>query len=116
MFRARLVGCGYSQTSGTDFSETCSPVANDITFRLVLVAMLVVGSSGLVFDVETAFLLGDPDKKTCVKCPEGMMHEEDERLLLMKTICGLAQSSRVCHEKHAGVMRDLGFERSQNSV
>ena len=39
-----------------------------------------------------------------MKCPEGMTHEENERLLLMKTIYGLVQASRIYYKKYAGMM------------
>jgi hypothetical protein len=35
VFCAGLVACGYSQIPGVDFSERFSPVANDITIRLL---------------------------------------------------------------------------------
>ena len=59
VFRARLVACGYSQIPGVDFSESYSPVANDITIRLLLVAMILFGLSAKIVDVETAFLYGE---------------------------------------------------------
>ena len=68
-------------------------MANDITFHIVLIAMVTLGLEGMIFDIETVFLLGDLDKKTHMRCPEGMKHEENERLLLIKTIYGLVQSS-----------------------
>ena len=43
IFRARLVACGYSQVTGEDFTDIFSPVSNDVTFRLLLVAMLIWG-------------------------------------------------------------------------
>ena len=40
-FRARLVACGYSQIPGIDFNDVYSPVANDTTFRMLLIQMIV---------------------------------------------------------------------------
>ena len=39
-FRARLVACGYSQTPGVDYTENYSPVINDVTFHLMILAMI----------------------------------------------------------------------------
>ena len=40
-FRARLVACGYSQIPGIDFTENYAPVINDVTWRIIMVAMLL---------------------------------------------------------------------------
>ena len=114
VFRARLVACGYSQIPGMDFAEVYSPVANDITFRIIIVVMMMMELKALIFDIETAFLLGDLDKTIYMKCPEGMIHEEDDRLLLKKTIYGLVQSSRLYYKKYQQVMKRLGFERCKS--
>ena len=37
-FCARLVACGYSQIGGVDFHQVFSPVVNDVTFRIMLIA------------------------------------------------------------------------------
>ena len=79
-----------------------------------LVGLIVLGLEAMVFDIETAFLMGDLDKKIYMKCPEGMIHEENEHLLLMKTIYGLVQASRIYYKKYAGMMKDLGFERCKS--
>ena len=39
--RARLVACGYSQVAGVDFQHVFSPVASDVTFRILMVLMIV---------------------------------------------------------------------------
>ena len=114
IFRGRLVACGYSQIPGIDFTDVYSPVANDVTFRTVLVAKQLMKLDALIFDIETAFLLGDLDKKIYMKCPDGMVHKDDELLLLKKTIYGLVQSSRLYYKKYAKVMRQLGFERCKS--
>ena len=56
--RARLVACGYSQIAGIDFQQVFSPVANDVTFRILLILMIVLGLEGLLFDVVTSIMYG----------------------------------------------------------
>ena len=40
------MACGYSQIPGVDFEESFAPVANDITFRLVV--MMIVFGYGVI--------------------------------------------------------------------
>ena len=61
-FRARLVACGYSQISGVDYHQVFSPVVNDVTFRIMLIAKMIMKLDSYQFDVETAFLLGELDE------------------------------------------------------
>ena len=42
-------------------------------------------------------------------CPEGLEQENDECLLLLKTIYGLVQSSRQYHVKFSGILKKIGF-------
>ena len=45
---ARLVDCGYSQIPGVDFTSNYSPVVNDVTFRLLHLAIIVFGLTGQI--------------------------------------------------------------------
>ena len=54
-FRARLVACGYSQIPGVDYSENYSPAVYDITFCVLILAMMIFGYSAKIVDV-AAFL------------------------------------------------------------
>ena len=58
IFRARLVACGYSQIPGIDFEESFSPVANDVTTRILIIAEMMYKLKSKLVDVETAFLHG----------------------------------------------------------
>jgi hypothetical protein len=64
--------CGYNQIPGVDFSESYSPIANDITIRLLLVAMILFGLSAKIVDVETAFLYGELEAEVYMENPEGL--------------------------------------------
>ena len=59
IFRARLVACGYSQIPGVDYTEHFSPVVNDITCRIMLVAMIIWKMDAWLIDIETAFVHGE---------------------------------------------------------
>ena len=104
------MACGYSQIPGVDFSESYSPVANDITIRLLLVAMILFGLSAKIVDVETAFLYGDLEEEVYMENPEGLEDSnDDEALLLLTTIYGLVQSARQYYKKARGILRKIGF-------
>jgi len=110
-FRARLVACGHSQMPGVDFTEVCSPVINDVSFRIAMVMKLQMNLDAVTFDVETAFLHGDSKEKMHMDCPDGMVTFGNECLLLKQTICGLVQSAAGCNHKFSVVLVGLGFER-----
>jgi hypothetical protein len=111
VFRCRLVGAGYSQIPGVDFQDVYQAVADDETFRIMLILRMLKGYDFLIFDVETAFLHGQLDTQIYMDCPKGMEAEPDECLLLVKTIYGLVQSSRLYYLHYKSVMVDkLGFE------
>ena len=74
--------------------EVFSPVCNDVTFRIVLVCVIIWDLDSLMFDVTTAFLTGHLEEEMHMECPQGMEHKDDEAPLLLKTICGLVQASR----------------------
>ena len=99
VYRSRLVACGYSQVPGVDFKESFAPVVNDVTFRIMLVAMIVWQLKAKIIDVETAFLHGDLEEEIYMDIPEGLeffdgdVDKLNECLLLLQTIYGLVQSA-----------------------
>lgn len=111
IFRARLVACGYSQIPGIDHDEVYAPVVNDLTFRVLLVLMIIHGLDAKIVDVETAFLHGDLEGiEIYMDCPKGLKAEKDECLVLNKTIYGLVQSARQFFKKLKACLKDLGFK------
>jgi hypothetical protein len=111
-FRARLVACGYSQVGGIDFNQVYSPVVNDVTFRIMLIAKMVWKLFSMTFDVETAFLLGELEEEIYMQCPPGMDATDDECLLLLQSIYGLVQAARQFWKKWDYILGKLGFSRS----
>ena len=118
VYRARLVACGYSQIPGVDFSENYLPVVNDITYRLLIIAMIIFHLSAKIVDVETAFLYGDLDEKIFMECPPGMSEvyagqeniSSDDVLELGKCIYGLVQAARQYFKKAVATLKKIGFE------
>jgi hypothetical protein len=64
-----------------DFLESCSPVANDITIRLLLVAMILFGLSAKIVDVETAFYTVNWKKRCTWKI------QKDWKTAMMTKLC-----------------------------
>ena len=114
IFRSRLVACGYSQVPGVDFTEFYSPVVNDVTIRILLVAEIVWKLVSRLIDVETAFLHGElaEGEEIYMECPDGMSREEWECLMLLKTIYGLVQAARAFFKRYLKVLKLCGFRQS----
>ena len=83
--------------------------------RILLIAKMVLGLSSVLFDVETAFLLGNLEEELYMDCPEGMDHEDDECLQLLQTIYGTVQAARAFFQKFRNTMVDkMGFEQCKS--
>ena len=108
-FRARIVACGYSQIPGVDYSENYAPVANDVTMRIMIVAMLVWDLDAMVIDVETAFLYGNLEEEIYMDLPEGMPGTDEECLLLLKSLYGLVQAARQWWKCFVEILKKIGF-------
>jgi len=103
VYRARLVGLGYSQIPGVDYSESFAPVINDVTYCIMLTIWQMKKWDSAVVDVETAFLYRELEESIYMKCPQGLdeyFTEQgktlagDEALVLVKAIYGLVQAAR----------------------
>lgn len=112
VFRARLVACGYSQVAGVDFEEIYNPVANDVTFRMLIILKMIWGLDVKLFDVGTAFLNSTLSHEVYMQVPEGVEAGKDECLLLLKSIYGTVQAAREWGQLFASIMKDLGFTQS----
>ena len=118
VYRARLVGLGYSQVPGIDHKDNFSPVINEVTFRCVMVLMLQNNWVGEIVDVVTAFLYGDLDELIFMKIPEGLntysnkVFNDEDCVVLEKSIYGLVQAARQFHRKLISKMtKDMGFNK-----
>ncbi|CAJ1959428.1 unnamed protein product [Cylindrotheca closterium] len=118
VFRSRLVACGYSQIPGVDFTEHFAPVINDITWRILLVAMMIWKLDAWLIDVETAFLHGEFDEgeQIFMNLPVGYdlvdssIDMSEDCIELMKTAYGTVQGARQWWKKFVSILKDIGFE------
>jgi len=110
VFRARLVACRYSQIPGIDFTENYAPVMNDVTWRILLFAMIVWNLNTIIVDVETAFLHGDLEEEIYMNLPDGMEGMDNECLLLLKALYSLVQGARQWWKKFITILKNIEFK------
>jgi hypothetical protein len=107
---------GYSQTAGIDFTNHYSPVLCDTSFRLILLIIQKLKLPAWSLDVETAFLNGNLSEEIFMKIPDGykMINKkkvtEGKVLKLDKSIYGLVQAARQCHEKISEEFMNMSFK------
>jgi len=112
VFGACLVAKCFSQVPGLDCYLQCSPVVNDVAFRIWLTCVLVRQLQTLAFDVETAFLHGSfwPGKEVYMNYPP--LHQTDECLLLLKTLHCFIQAARHYFNFFFKILIEIGFKQS----
>ena len=110
--------CGYSQIPGIDFHEHFAPVIHDITWRILIVCMMIWMLDAWLIDVETAFLHGEFEdgKRLFMDVPDGWreygedVDQSNDCVELLKTIYGISQASRAFYKFISRILRDIGFE------
>ncbi|KAG7353397.1 reverse transcriptase RNA-dependent DNA polymerase [Nitzschia inconspicua] len=119
-YRARLCALGYSQIPGEDFTDTHSPVVNDVTFRVVITLMVQNNWDSEVVDVTTAFLYGDMEEQVFMKMPEGLdlveigWNIDEDCVELLKTLYGTKQAARQYWKKFMNIMKTEGFRTTHS--
>ena len=110
VYRARLVALGYAQIPGIDHKDNFAPVVSEVAFRTLLIMGLIYNWDFEIVDIETAFLYGELEEEIYMKVPEGLSlyhgkeNNEDECLVLNKSIYGLVQAARQFHKKLTSVL------------
>ena len=114
-YHARLVAKGFSKIPGMDFTDNYSPVVNDVTFRVVVVRILIENLKGKVVDIDNVFLNGDLEHEIYMKIPEVISEDIDKEycLILQKAIYGWVQAARQFWKKIVGKMQEGGFQLSE---
>jgi hypothetical protein len=90
--------------------EIFAPIINDVTFCILLIMMLTWNLKGKIVDIKTAFLHGNLKERIYMEVPEGMEANENQCLILKKTIYGLIQNVRKFYKKLVLALKGCGFQ------
>lgn len=108
--KARLVGKGFEQVPGRDFTATYSSVAKFATLRALLAVCTWLNWELHQVDVCGAYLEGDLEEEIYMKPPEGVNRKGFWKLL--KAIYGLKQVGYQWRKKLDSIMAGFGFRKS----
>ncbi|GJR56916.1 putative retrotransposon protein [Tanacetum coccineum] len=86
-YKDRLVAKGYSQTSGIDYEETISPVADIRAIRILIAIAAYYDYEIWQMDVKTALLNGYISEEVYIEQPEGFVNQK-----YLKRVCKLKRS------------------------
>ena len=73
------MACGYSQISGVDYTSTYAPVINDVTWRVLLISMLLKKYDGKILDIEFAFLHDELEEEIYMDYPQVPEDAKEEK-------------------------------------
>jgi len=110
IFCTWLVACGYSQIPSVNFTKNYVLVMNDVTWHILLVAMLIWKMDTIIIDVETTFLHRELDKEIYMDLPAGLDGKSDECLLLLKALYGLIQGMQQWWKKFVEILKRIKFQ------
>jgi hypothetical protein len=115
-YKSRLVVKGFLQREGVDYDEIFSPVIRMEALRFMLAIATIMNLEIHQMDVETAFLNGkiDTEEPIYMKQPEGFHKGTFETVcLLLKSIYGLKQASRIWYLCLHEFLVSMNFQRCQ---
>lgn len=112
-YKARLVARGFSQKQGIDYTDTFSPVVRHSTMRILFALANNFDLDIEHLDVETAFLNSNLNEVIYMEQPDGFITDKNKVCLLLKSIYGLKQSSRMWNLKVHKLLVDNDFIQSK---
>jgi hypothetical protein len=119
VYRARVTARGYEQVEGIHYKgdDIASPVANEMTVRIVMTLAIMAGWYCALLDVIGAFLNGrfGNNEKIYMKVPEGFerWYSEAILLLLLKAMYGTKQAAMQFWKEMQKAFMSMGYERSK---
>jgi transposase InsO family protein len=111
-FKARYVGCGYSQVPGVDFTDTFCSTLRLESFRAFVSGACINDEDMLEADVVKAFPSGDWDQtELYVLQPPGYENRAYAACRLLRPLEGTKQAGNLWMTGNAKTITSLGFER-----
>ncbi len=97
MFRARVVAQGYSQKPGSDFDpdRTYTPVAQTISFCVLLTMTAILGGVFWIANMQSVYLHAPLKENLYMREPEGFVIGLNLVCKLNKLLYGLVQSTHA---------------------
>ena len=113
-FKARWVGCGYSQIQGVNFGETYAGTLSIASTRAFFAACVVADLEIEEGDVVKAFTQGDMDEYVIyVEQPHGFADSTAVACKLLRPLEGTKQAAHLFSKTNAAwLTNDMGFMRS----
>jgi hypothetical protein len=114
-YKARLVAKGYSQQFGFDYDETYAPVVRIEHVRILFALAVLFNLPIIHLDAKNAFLNGKSDFAIYIQQPDGFVdiNFPEHVLLLLKSLYGLKQASRIWYLTLYEAIVNLGFTASE---
>ena len=110
-FKVRLVAKGFTLVQGTDYKETFSPVAKDVSFRLSLALALRYYLQLCQLDVETTFPYADLEGDVYMSPPAGIDIPKVCCLKMLMSLYGRKQAPRNWHNMLKDSIRLMGYQQ-----
>nr|GEW80019.1 hypothetical protein [Tanacetum cinerariifolium] len=116
IYKARLVVKGYTQTSGIDYEETFSPVANIRAIRILIAIAAYYDDEIWQMDVKTVFLNGYLNEELYMEQHEGFVNPKYPNRVckLKRSINGLKQASRHWNKRFDDEIKTFGFTQNHD--
>ena len=118
--KARLPATGFLQKYSIHYRETYAPTCCPESFRMVMYKIAVMGWNPFQFDITTAFLMADLDRKNIfIKVQPGFpeyKHGVLQFYQLLKAIYGLKQAAMLWHKIFGRVFTMLGYTATITDV
>ena len=113
-FKARWVGCGYSQVEGVDFYETYASTLRTESFRIFIAMAAAHDDELFEADVIKAFTQGDMDvEELYVEQPHEFVDPTKAACRLLKPLEGTRQGAHLFAVANADEMKRQEFKRSR---
>jgi hypothetical protein len=114
-YKARLVAKGYLQQLGFDYDETYAPVVCIEHVRMLFALVVLFNFPIIHLDAKNAFLNGKSDFAIYIQQPDRFadMNFPNYVLLLLKSLYGLKQASRIWYLTLYEAIINLGFTASE---